>query len=86
MLLAGCPRFTVVLPAVIFAQVCGGLLVLAAKLIAIRFVQQLLAARQGDLASPVALAIKGQRPYRGEGRGVGFVPLTSEALRSRSRS
>ena len=34
---------------------------------------------QGDLASPVALAIKGQRPYRGEGRGVGFVPLTSEA-------
>ena len=44
-----------------------------------RFVQQLLAARQGDLASPVALAIKGQRPYRGEGRGVGFVPLTSEA-------
>ena len=51
-----------------------------------RFVQQLLAARQGDLASPVALAIKGQRPYRGEGRGVGFVPLTSEAFRSRSRS
>ena len=45
-----------------------------------RFVQQLLAARQGDLASPVALAIKGQRPYRGEGRGVGFVPLTSEGL------
>lgn len=44
-----------------------------------RFVQQLLAARQGDLASPVALAIRGQRPYRGEGRGVGFVPLTSEA-------
>lgn len=44
-----------------------------------RFVQQLLAARQGDLASPVALAIKGQRPYRGEGRGVGFVPLTSGA-------
>ena len=42
MLLAGCPRFTVVLPAVMFAQVCGGLLVLAAKLIAIRFVQQLL--------------------------------------------
>ncbi len=35
-------RFTVVLPAVMFAQVCGGLLVLAAKLIAIRFVQQLL--------------------------------------------
>ena len=27
----------------------------------------------------MALAIKGQRPYRGEGRGVGFVPLTSEA-------
>ncbi len=41
-MLAGCPRFTVVLPAVMFAQVCGGLLVLAAKLIAIRFVQQLL--------------------------------------------
>lgn len=42
-----------------------------------RFVEQVLARmRRGEAP---ALHIKGERPYRGEGTGAGFVPLTSEA-------
>lgn len=41
-----------------------------------RFVENLLAARKAGRTSAM-LQISGQRPYRGEGTGAGFVPLTS---------
>lgn len=44
-----------------------------------RFVEELRAARHNDFSKAVTLHIKGQTPYRGEGSGGKFHPLTSDA-------
>ena len=44
-----------------------------------RFVEQLRAARNNDFSRPVVLNVKGGFPYRGEGSGGKFRPLTSNA-------
>ena len=44
-----------------------------------RFVERLCALRNADFSRPATLAIKGTFPYRGEGTGGRFYPLTSEA-------
>lgn len=44
-----------------------------------RFVEALRAARHNDFSRPVTLPVKGVFPYRGEGSGGKFRPLTSDA-------
>ena len=41
------------------------------------FVEKLRAARKNDFSKPITLAIKGTFPFRGEGTGGKFYPLTS---------